>query len=188
VVDPVAGSLLGTLPGLRPVRPIGSAEVAGRTVVLTARGDMCGAYAMDTRATGSGINGYSTKRPAPDAPWSDARDYPGTVLTGRYAQVSGSGSPVFDYLTLACSERAITVKAENAPPDAPVRTAGESTRAWREGNDLIVTAGDAVPARPGAAAGAPVPGTAREPPRDGRVRFRHRGFPLRDPLTVRGRE
>ncbi|MFI6449503.1 hypothetical protein [Kitasatospora sp. NPDC050543] len=131
---------------------LGLVEVAGVNIALTLRGNSCEAYILSTSLAEpmtTGPTGFGAQRPARGTPSSDEhQSYPGTVLSGTYTQASGTTSPYFDYLSLGCSEKSMSVKVEGVPSDAQAVAIGDSTRVWRQGRDLLVTVGQPEGLRP----------------------------------------
>ncbi|SDT83307.1 hypothetical protein SAMN05216371_8127 [Streptomyces sp. TLI_053] len=132
------------LPAEGSAKILGIAEVEGADVVLAIRNDICEVLFMAARSAGATPavrSSFGAQRPSGSDRSDSHQGFPGDVLAGESTQAT-SQSPPLRFAALGCSERAMAVRIEGAGAAAESGgRAGDSLRAWRDGQDLVLTVG-----------------------------------------------
>ncbi|MFB8236855.1 hypothetical protein ACFC58_09910 [Kitasatospora purpeofusca] len=113
-------------------------------MVLTVRNDTCQVAFLTaplTEAAATAPTSVGARRPTGSVYSDSHQGFPGNVLTGKYTLASAQFPP-FEFVTVGCSEKAMTVRVEGAGTSAEARNkAGDSLKTWRDGQDIVVTVG-----------------------------------------------
>ncbi|MFJ3787096.1 hypothetical protein [Kitasatospora sp. NPDC090091] len=122
---------------------LGVAEISGTDVVLWVRGGACNVALLPdslTAPTATAPTSVGSPRPTGHGSSDAHQEFPGTILDGKYTTASARMDP-FQFATVGCSEKAMTVKIEGIGESAPVKKAGDSLQLWREGSNAVIAVG-----------------------------------------------
>ncbi|MET8704648.1 hypothetical protein ABZW10_38190 [Kitasatospora sp. NPDC004723] len=141
---PLQGSV-DAPPAKGTAKILGIAKVEEVDVVLAVRNDTCEVSFLTvppTEATPTVRGSVGSQRPFGSV-YSDVHQgFPGNVLAGKYTQASAQ-IPSFTFVAVGCSEKAMAVRIEGAGASVEDGSrAGDSLRAWRDGQDMVLTVGN----------------------------------------------
>ncbi|MFE6869645.1 hypothetical protein ACFVFS_24215 [Kitasatospora sp. NPDC057692] len=145
---PAGVPLQGTVdapPAKGTAKILGIAKVQEADVVLAVRNDTCEVSfltAPPTETTPTLRGSVGSQRPSGSVQSDVHQGFPGNVLAGKYTQASAQILP-FTFVAVGCSEKAMAVRIEGAGASVEDGSrAGDSLRAWRDGQDMVLTVGN----------------------------------------------
>ncbi|MFH9353815.1 hypothetical protein [Kitasatospora sp. NPDC017646] len=153
-VDSVVQRSIDAPPAKGTAKILGIADVSGTGVVLAVRNGTCQvALLPDELTEPTALSSFGSSRPTASSFADTHVNFPGNVLAGTYTQASAQLSP-FQFMTLGCGEKALTVKIEGNGSSVQVqKKTGDSLRSWKNGTDVLLAVGT-----PEAIRQAPTPG------------------------------
>ncbi|MFJ9461601.1 hypothetical protein ACIRST_41840 [Kitasatospora sp. NPDC101447] len=122
---------------------LGIAGIADTDVILSVKDGACQAALLPAslaEPTTTAPTSVGSPRPAGHA-FSDAhKEFPGTILDGKYTVASAQLQP-YQFATVGCSEKAMAVKIEGVGESLPMKKSGDSLQLWREGQNAVIVVG-----------------------------------------------